>query len=248
MASGSTMSTCHRPRFATVRSCRYGPSRALFDVMHGQLLAEGLQQQQNFAEVQEYLERSDQGCTMFLLLKDPRWREGHGNKPLGILRARINAGEWSFDGAQARDNSAFLLRAPVLILLAAHNWVTTRDADASLLEHQDEYGRHCRAANNAEALYQLGTTRLFGQTQANCIFLLDDGRLLCSEREGEARIVGGWRQHAYDLGYERDDAGVRFRVGIISSLRSRRPPRHRRDVLLFTQSFAHRFYRCSPTR
>ena len=34
----------------------------------------------------------------------------------------------------------------------------------------------------------------------------------------EARIVGGWRRYAYGLGYEGDDAGVRFRVGNISSL------------------------------
>ena len=200
--------------------------------MNDQLSAEGLQQQQNFAEVEEYLQQPGQGCTMFLLLKDPRWCDGHGNKPLGILRARINAGDWSFDGAQARDNSAFLRRAPVVMLLAAHNWSTTRDADAPLVAHAAEYGRHCRAANNAEALLQLGTTRLFGQTQANCIVLLDDGRLLCSEREGEARIVGGWPGYACDLGYEGDDAGVRFRVGII-----KRPPRHRRDVLLSTQLF-----------
>jgi hypothetical protein len=204
----------------------------MFNEMHGQLLAEGLQQQQNFGEVEEYLQQPGQGCTMFLLLKDPRWRDGQGNKPLGILRARINAGEWSFDGYKAQDNSAFLRRAPVLTLLAAHNWATTRDADAPLVAHADEHGRHCRAAINAYHLLVTGDTRLFGQTQANCIFVLDDGRLLCSEREGEARIVGGWRKYAYDLGYESDDAGVRIRVGII-----KRPPRHRRDVIIFTQSF-----------
>lgn len=214
----------------------------MFNEMHGQLLAEGLQQQQNFGEVEEYLQQPGQGCTMFLLLKDPRWRDGQGNKPLGILRARINAGEWSFDGYKAQDNSAFLRRAPVLTLLAAHNWATTRDADAPLVAHADEHGRHCRAAINAYQLLVTGDTRLFGQTQANCIFVLDDGRLLCSEREGEARIVGGWRKYAYDLGYESDDAGVRFRVGII-----KRPPRHRRDVIIFTQSFV-QVYRCSPTR
>ena len=184
-----------------------------------ELLAEGLKQQQNFAEVQEYLERPGQGCAMFLLLKDPTWRDGQGNKPLGILRARINAGEWSSDGAQAGDNSAFLQRAPVLMLVAAHNWVTTRNPNAPLVGHMDEYGDKCQAAVNATTLlYDRGHTRLFGQVQANCIFVLDDGRILCSEREGEACIVGGWRRYAYNLGYEDDDAGVRFRVGNISSL------------------------------
>ena len=218
MASGSTTSTCHRARFATVRSRRYVRSRALFDVMHAELLAEGLKQQQNFAEVQEYLERPGQGCTMFLLLKDPTWRDGQGNKPLGILRARINAGEWSSDGAQAGDNSAFLQRAPVLMLLAAHNWVTTRDAEASLLGHLDEYGPHCQAANNAMSLFDLGGTRLWGQTQADCIIILDNGELLHSERRGEARIREDWHVLASKKGYGDDVKGVRFRVGNISLL------------------------------
>ena len=56
----------------------------------------------------------------------------------------------------------------------------------------DEYGDKCQGLL-ATTLLSTSDPRLFGQVQANCIFVLDDGRLLCSEREGEARIVGGWR-------------------------------------------------------
>ena len=187
--------------------------------MHGQLLAEGEQQQQNFAYVGQYLEQSGDGCTVFLNVKDPRWDGGKGNKSLEILRVRIDSAEdWSLDGANKGNNSDFLRGAHVLMLVAAHNLATTRDLEAPLLAHLDEYGGCCQAMTNAYHLFGTGHTRLWGQTQADCIIILDNGELLHSERRGEARIREDWHVLASKKGYGDDVKGVRFRVGNISLL------------------------------
>jgi len=187
--------------------------------MHDELLAEGEQQQQNFAHVERYLKQSGEGCTVFLNVKDPRWKDGEGNKSLEILRMRIEGADaWSFEYAMYLNNSNFLRQAHVLMLVATHNLATTRDLEAPLLEHLDAYGRYCQAATTAIHLFRTGHTRLWGQTQADCIIILDSGELLHSERRGEARIREDWHFLASKKGYGDDVKGVRFRAGNISLL------------------------------
>ena len=79
------------------------------------------------------------------------------------------------------------------------------DINAPLLPHMAQYGKYCQAASNAHALYNLGTTRLVGQAQCDMFFVLDNGTVLQSAREGDAAITGGFVGRARARGYDEED-------------------------------------------
>ena len=87
----------------------------------------------------------------------------------------------------------------------ANNYATTTDINAPLLPHMATYGPSAQAASNAHALYNLGGTRLVGQTQCDMFFVLDNGTVLQSAREGDAAITGGFVGRARARGYDEED-------------------------------------------
>ena len=87
----------------------------------------------------------------------------------------------------------------------ANNYATTMDINAPLLRHMNQYGPSAQATINADALYNLGGTRLVGQAQCDMFFVLDNGTVLQSAREGDAAITGGFVGRARALGYDEPD-------------------------------------------
>ena len=171
----------------------------LLEEMRADLLRDGATQQANFKKIRE----SNEGGYMFLLLKDPRSTFGARDAAMEhIIRFRFEPGDWNLDGLGKGDNTAALMKPPVLATIVAHNYATTMDIKAPLLPHMATYGPYCQAASNATALYNLGETRLVGQAQCDLFFVLDNGTVLQSAREGDAAITGGFVGRARGLGYD----------------------------------------------
>ena len=170
--------------------------------MHADLLRDGATQQANFKKIRE----ENEGGYMFMLIKDPRSTFGARDAAMEhIIRLRFEPDDWDLDGLWAGNNADALMKAPVLATVLANNYATTMDINAPLLPHMATYGPGAQAASNAHALYNQGGTRLVGQTQCDMFFVLDNGTVLQSAREGDAAITGGFVGRARGLGYDEED-------------------------------------------
>ena len=113
----------------------------------------------------------------------------------------------------------------------ANNYATTMDINAPLLPHMATTAR-LPGREQREALYNLGGTRLVGQAQADMFFVLDDGTVLQSAREGDAAITGGFVGRARARGYDEEDDVEAIKAMLVNPANSRRRARgavHRRS-------------------